>query len=110
MKSLSDILGDDLIEKLRAKTARGDFPGIDFKTAMTFLLSDGVIPRSGLPVDSFVRLEDWARDFSQQGLSFTATELKNKTGVVLEHVIAGKTVTIFKHGRPVAQITPTGKR
>lgn len=109
MKPLSNLLRDDLIDKLREKTARGDFPGIDFKTAMTFLLTDGVIPESGLSVGSFLRLEDWVRDFSQRQLSFTATELKNKTGVILEHVIAGKTVTIFKHGRPVAEITPAGR-
>ena len=71
MKPLSDLLTDDLIENLRQKAVRGDFSEVDFKTAMTFLLSDGVVPESGLPVDSFLRLEDWVRDFSRRRLSFT---------------------------------------
>ena len=104
MRSLSSLVTDHLIERLRSKTARGDFPGVDFKTAMTFLLNDGVIPRSGLPVSSFLKLEDWARDEGSRSLSFTATELKNKTGVILQLVTAGKTVVIHKHGRPVAEI------
>jgi prevent-host-death family protein len=108
MKALSELLRDDMIARLRQKAAHGDFPGLDFKTAMNFLLADGVIPESGLPVDSFLRLEDWAREFARRNLSCTATEWKNKTGSILAEVQAGKTVTIYKHGRPVAEIAPIG--
>ena len=109
MKALSDLLSDDLIARLRQKTSRGDFPSIDFRTAMNFLLGDGVLPASGLPASSFLQLEDWARDFARRTLSYSATELKNKTGIILAAVQAGKTVTIHKHGRPVAEIRPLGR-
>ena len=33
-------------------------------------------------------------------------ELKNKLSAVLEEVLAGKEVTVTKHGRPIARIAP----
>lgn len=33
-------------------------------------------------------------------------ELKNKLSSVLEEVLAGKEVTVTKHGRPIARIAP----
>ena len=39
-----------------------------------------------------------SRGRGEQRLDFTATELKNKTGLILEQVIAGRSVTISRHG------------
>ncbi|HEY3236273.1 MAG TPA: hypothetical protein VGJ84_16265 [Polyangiaceae bacterium] len=58
---LSEGLDPEIMEKLRASLENKDFPGITFAQAMHFLLTDGVVPASGLPVESFFRLEDWVR-------------------------------------------------
>ena len=57
----SDRLDDECVAALRAAVAAGEFPGVVFEQAMEFLLTDGVVPASGLPVDSFLRLDDWMR-------------------------------------------------
>ena len=106
MKPLSEMLHERLIEGMRSKIENNEFPGIAMEIAMNFLLTDGVLPVGGLPVESFLKLENWVRNFDQNQLSFTATELKNKTGTIIEKVIAGKTVTIYRHGRAVAEIKP----
>jgi hypothetical protein len=61
VNSLSELVDEVLVRDLRAALARGDFPGVEFTQAMEFLLSDGIVPASGLPVVSLLRLEDWAR-------------------------------------------------
>jgi len=104
MISLPSLLPDALVEQLRDKTAAGDFPGVDFPTAMRFLLADGVVPADDLPVESLLRLEDWVRRSALTRMSFTATELKNKTGLILEHAVAGRPVIITRHGRPIVEI------
>ena len=106
MKALSSLLCDALVEDLKDKTSAGAFPGVDFPTAMRFLLTDGVLPAHELPVDSFLCLEDWVREYEEARLDFTATELKNKTGLILEQVVAGRRITISRHGRPIAEIRP----
>jgi len=74
---------------------------------MEFLLSGGVLPRSGLPARSFLLLEDWirARELNAPKV-FTATQLKNKTGEILEEVLRGRTVRLERHGRIIAEIRP----
>ena len=62
MKQLSQFLNDRMIEDLRAAIKKGVFPEIKFEEAMQFILTDGVLPRSGLPVQSFLELEDWVRN------------------------------------------------
>lgn len=42
---------------------------------------------------------------SPQG-SIGVYDLKNKLSAVLEEVLAGKEVTVTKHGRPIARIAP----
>jgi hypothetical protein len=61
MTRLSDLVDDAAVRELRELTEEGAFPGVRFQTAMEFLLSDGIMPESGLPVASFLRLEDWVR-------------------------------------------------
>ncbi len=104
MKALSSRLSEELISDLKTAAAKGLFGKISFQHAMEFLLSDGVLPASHLPVDSFLRLEDWVLAYSANAVSYTATELKNKTGEVLDQVLSGKTVKLTKHGRPFAEI------
>lgn len=104
MRDLSSLLNDEAIQNLQNAIDRELFPGISFDDAMSFLLTDGVIPKSGLPVHSFLKLEDWARNFQDRSLNYTATELKNKTGEILERVLQGQTARIVKHGRPIAEI------
>jgi hypothetical protein len=61
MTPLSQQVDEQLTTELREAVERGDFPGVEFRVAMEFLLSDGILPASGLPVESFLKLEDWAR-------------------------------------------------
>jgi hypothetical protein len=58
---LSDLVTEELAGALRSAIERGEFPGISIRQAMEFLLSDGIIPASDLPVRSILALEDWAR-------------------------------------------------
>ena len=107
MKKLSDLLNKDLIQQLRSGLKLGRFPGLRFKQAMQFLLTDGMTPASGLPIASLLALEDWVRDISHEGasaLSYTTTELKNKTGEIVNKVLGGETVHLLKHGRLIAEI------
>jgi hypothetical protein len=61
MTRLSDLVTEDLARALRSAVERGEFPGVSVQQAMEFLLSDGIIPASDLPVASILALEDWAR-------------------------------------------------
>jgi hypothetical protein len=61
MSRLADVVNEETIEELRKLADAGAFPGITLKTMLEFLLSDGVMPESGLPVASLLALEDWAR-------------------------------------------------
>ena len=103
-KPLSSFLNEALIRDLQAAVARGKFPGVTFELAMNFILTDGVLPASGLPVQSFLKLEDLVRSHASASATFTATQLKNETGSVLDAVRAGKTVRITQHGRPFAEM------
>ncbi len=104
-KELSSCLNSVLIENLKQEIRRGSFPGISFKHAMEFILTDGILPESGLPVQSFLNLETWIH--AQQELntaSYSTTELKNKTGEILERVLSGTPVRLHRHGRMIAEI------
>jgi len=61
MTRLSEFIDDETVRDLRARIDSGSFPGIPFKNAMEFLLSDGIMSESGLPVASLLELEDWVR-------------------------------------------------
>lgn len=61
MTRLSEFVDDAAVRELRELTQGGAFPGVRFQTAMEFLLSDGIMPESGLPVASFLAIEDWVR-------------------------------------------------
>jgi hypothetical protein len=61
MTPLSDFVDEALVSDLRAALHQGQFPGLDSKLALEFLLSDGIVPASGLPVGSLLGLEDWVR-------------------------------------------------
>ncbi len=107
--SLSHLLHPELIENLKQALRMGHFPGISFKQAMEFILTDGVLPESGLPVQSFLDLEDWMRAqdspvMKSVELSYSATELKNKTGEILEKVLSGHVVRLHRHGRVIAEM------
>lgn len=105
MKPLSTFLNPELIQLLQEKIDAGFFPKITFQIAMQFILTDGTIPKSNLPAASFLKLEDWIRQEEQRKMKyFTATELKNKTGEILDQVLSGHTIRLMKHGRAVAEI------
>ncbi|MEO8179499.1 MAG: hypothetical protein ABI895_11770 [Deltaproteobacteria bacterium] len=61
MTRLSELVDEALAADLRAAIQRGEFPGLSYKHALEFLLSDGIVPAAGLPVASLLGLEDWAR-------------------------------------------------
>jgi len=104
-KELSSFLNPSLIEELKRKIARDEFKGLSFKQAMEFILTDGLMPENALPVGSILRLETWVRGFGEeQVFSYSATELKNKTGEILERVLAGNPVRLHRHGRVIAKI------
>ena len=104
MKALSSYLNEELIADLRRETARGTFPNVSFELAMQFFLTDGILPSTGLPSASFLMLEDWIRARSREGRVYSTTDLKNKTGEILDTVLQGKTVRLSKHGRVIAEI------
>jgi hypothetical protein len=105
IKELSVFLNPSLIEELKRKILKNEFKGLSFKQAMEFILTDGLMPESALPVDSILRLETWVRSFGEeQVFSYSATELKNKTGEILERVLAGNPVRLHRHGRVIAEI------
>ncbi|MCM0606981.1 MAG: type II toxin-antitoxin system prevent-host-death family antitoxin [Xanthomonadaceae bacterium] len=89
------------------KISEGYFPGIEFSVAMHFILNDGLMSESALPVQSLLKLESWViAELKKNILSYSATELKNKTGEILDQVLRGNTVRLLKHGRAIAEITP----
>jgi prevent-host-death family protein len=105
MKALSSVLNSELIENLRGKIQEGFFPEVKFQDAMEFILNDGIFPKSDLPAASFIKLQNWLQsEGRKQVLTYTATELKNKTGEILDQVLRGRTVQLIKHGRPIAEI------
>lgn len=65
MRPLSQYVDEALVRDLRAALERGEFNGVSFEQAMELLLSDGIVPASGLPVSSLLALEDWARSRSR---------------------------------------------
>jgi prevent-host-death family protein len=104
---LSSILNPAIIEKLKKNTIQGFFPGIDFNHAMQFILTEGLMPANHLPVQSLIKVESWLRsEASKSQMSYSATDLKNKTGEILDQVIRGNTVILYKHGRAIAEIRP----
>jgi hypothetical protein len=50
MIRLSDAVNDATVAALRERVAAGEFPGVPFERLLEFLLSDGIMPESGLPV------------------------------------------------------------
>lgn len=106
-KPLSIFLNEGMIAALKKEIQSGNFKGISFEQAMQFILTDGIVPESDLPVTSFLKLEDWVRYFDKnKTFSYSATELKNKTGEILERVLQGNTIRLEKHGRVIAEIKP----
>ena len=103
-EALSKFLDDKTLQALRTEIDHGRFPGVDFPTAMKFILTDGIVPQSDLPAQSFLDLESYLR--SRPGEIITATELKNQTGAILERVLRGTSVTVHRHGRAIARIIP----
>jgi hypothetical protein len=103
-QNLSEILNEDLIQKLKTEIKNKKFGSLKFEDAMNFFLTDGIIPQSNLDPKIFLRLEDWAREHSSKIVEFTATDLKNKTGVVIDSALKGHTVHIIKHGRAIVEI------
>ncbi|HEX7668468.1 MAG TPA: hypothetical protein VF395_02740 [Polyangiaceae bacterium] len=60
--TLSETVTEAKVAGLRRAILLGHFPGITFEQAMEFLLTDGLFPESGLPVESFLKLSAWARN------------------------------------------------
>lgn len=58
---LHEVVNEETVQELRRLEARGEFPGLSLKVMLEFLLSDGIMPESGLPVQSLLELEDWAK-------------------------------------------------
>jgi hypothetical protein len=70
MKLSDAVQGDPAaVDDLRHMIDRGELPGITLRHAMEFLLSDGILPENDLPLDPFLRLEDWARVRLQHPMS-----------------------------------------
>lgn len=57
---LSETITEATVEELRRAILVDEFPGVTFEQAMEFLLTDGLFPASGLPVESFLKLNAWA--------------------------------------------------
>jgi hypothetical protein len=61
MTRLADVVNEETVAELRRLEAAGAFPGISLRVMLEFLMSDGIMPESGLPLSSLLSLEDWAR-------------------------------------------------
>ena len=61
MTPLRAVLDDAALAELRARHDAGEFHGLSLQHMLEFLLSDGIMPASGLPVASFLALEEWAQ-------------------------------------------------
>lgn len=61
MTRLHEVVTEATVAELSRLAEVGTFPGIPLKSMLEFLLSDGIMPESGLPVASLLSLEDWAR-------------------------------------------------
>jgi len=62
MTRLHEVVTEATVAELRRMVEAGAFPGIPLKSMLEFLLSDGIMPESGLPLHSLLSLEDWARE------------------------------------------------
>ncbi len=62
MTRLHEVVTEATVAELQRLADAGAFPGISLKSMLEFLLSDGIMPESGLPIDSLLSLEDWARE------------------------------------------------
>lgn len=58
---LSELLTEDALVALRRALDVGKFPGVSLEHAILFLRSDGIVPASDLPVQSFIDLAAWIR-------------------------------------------------
>ena len=101
---LSEYLNEELIMDLKLLIQKGDFPGVSYKNAMAFILNDGILPESGLPAKSFLMLEDWVKSRGYKVVRFSATDLKNSTGLVVQKALEGNRVYIERHGRAILEI------
>lgn len=108
-KKMSSRLSEKIVEKLKKEITEPRFEGMRFKDAMKFLLSDGVFAETGLPLAPFFELEAWIDAQQNTETAYTATELKNKSGEILERILRGERVQITKHGRVLATILPTSR-
>jgi prevent-host-death family protein len=107
--SLSSLLNEEVNRNLAHELRGARYHGVTFEQAMQFFLTDGVLPRSRAPVAAFLALEDWLRgQKAEEVATCSASELKNKTGEILEKVLRGHTVRILKHGREIARLVPSG--
>jgi hypothetical protein len=59
---LSEVVTESTVAELQSLLKEGTFPGLSLKTSLEFLLSDGIMPESDLPLASLLELEDWARN------------------------------------------------
>lgn len=98
-------MDEAVVSALREAVDRGAFPGVSFEAAMKLALTDGVVPEDDLPVESLLALDDWLRERGAVA-RFTTTDLKNRTGEVLEHVRRGHRVVLTRHGRAIAELRP----
>lgn len=61
MTRLHEVVNEATVEELKRLAEAGAFPGLPLKSMLEFLLSDGIMPESGLPLSSLLALETWAR-------------------------------------------------
>jgi hypothetical protein len=59
---LDQVLTEEGVRALREALAAGAFPGLSLEHALLFLRSGGIMPASGLPLESFFLLEAWAEE------------------------------------------------
>jgi len=59
-RDYSTFVNEELVQELQRLLREGAFPEMELEDAMAFLLSDGIVPRTGLPVSSLLALDDWA--------------------------------------------------
>jgi hypothetical protein len=104
-------LTDVLLTEIKKHISKKTFKKITLKDAIEYVQSGGLIPNAKVDIDTWFKFDDFIQRWQSEksdatAITFTATELKNKTGQILTCVLQGKKVNIQRHKRTIAVILP----
>ena len=103
----SEHVNANLIKELKRVLKAGQFPKLQFEEAMQFLLSDGLAPKTEASIETLMKFEEWFVRYvkADKTVVVTTSDLKNRTGEIVNYVLEGKTVLVSKHHKIIGQFT-----